>query len=126
MCDADLKEIVDGKPGRKQRFHRLCTKDRAHPTSSSKAVRRLCDEFMATINAQVAPAPEQADLSIAAFWEHTYLPFIKDNLKPSTHLGYQQVWNQHLKDHFANMTLREYRKGTNRTFNFSRREFCFR
>jgi hypothetical protein len=25
--------------------------------------------------------------------------------------GYQQVWNQHLKDHFGTMTLREYREG---------------
>lgn len=93
-----LEEIVDGKLARVQRSHRLCTKDKRHPTLSHKSVRRACDEFMATINAQVPGEPEQADLTIGAFWEHTYWPFVQENCKPSTYLGYQQVWNQHLKD----------------------------
>jgi len=109
------EEIVEGKLLRVQRSHRLCTKDREHPTAASKSVRRACDEFMATVNAQAAE-PEQTDLTVASFWEHTYLPFIKENLKPSTHIGYQQVWNQHLKNHFGSMTLREYRKGTGSLF----------
>jgi integrase len=110
------EEIVDGKLARVQRSHRLCPKDRAHPTTASKSVRRVCDEFMATVNAQVPGNASEADLTIAAFWEHTYLPFIQENLKPSTYLGYEQVWKQHLKDHFSNMTLREYRKGTGSMF----------
>lgn len=85
------EEIVEGKLLRVQRSHRLCPKDRERPTAASKSVRRVCDEFMATINAQ-ASAPEQpTDLTVASFWEHTYLPFITENLKPSTRLGYQQV-----------------------------------
>jgi integrase len=64
---------------------------------------------MATINTQVPGNPPQQDITIAGFWEQTYLPFIKENLKPSTVQGYQQVWNQHLKDHFITKTLREYK-----------------
>jgi integrase len=111
-----LEEIVDGKLARVQRSHRLCSKDKQHPTASHKSVRRACDEFMATINAQVPDQPPQADLTVAAFWEHTYWPFVQENCKPSTYLGYQQVWKQHLKDHFGNMTLREYRKGMGSLF----------
>jgi integrase len=110
-----LEEIVDGKPIRKQRSHRLCTKDREHASPTSKSVRRLCDEFMATVNNQVPNQPK-ADITIAAFWEHTYWPFVQENLKPSTIHGYNQIWNQHLKNHFGNMTLREYRKGMGSAF----------
>jgi integrase len=110
-----LEEIVEGKPVKKQRSHRLCTKDREHPSTSSKSVRRLCDGFMATINNQLPNQPK-ANLTIAAFWENTYWPFVQENLKPSTIYGYNQIWNQHLKPHFGNMTLREYRKGMGSAF----------
>jgi integrase len=110
------EKIVDGQTVRKQHSKRLCTKDKAHPTAASKSVRRACDEFMATVNAQAPEQPAQAELTIAAFWEHTYWPFVVEHLKPSTQWGYNQVWNQHLKEHFGNMTLREYRKGMGSLF----------
>jgi integrase len=110
-----VTEIVEGKPLKKQRSHRLCTKDRStgHGSPSAMAVRSLCEDFMRTINTDT---PSPSALSVVDFWEHTYLPFITENLKPSTRIGYQQVWNQHLKDHFGNMTLREYRKGIGSLF----------
>ena len=111
-----LEQIVDGELIRKQHSKRLCSKDREHPSGTSKSVRRLCDEFMATINAQVPNQPQQADISVTSFWELTYWPFVKENLKPSTQWGYRQVWNQHLKPHFGNMTLREYRTPTGSIF----------
>ena len=111
-----LEEIVDGSVKRVQHSKRLCTKDKDHTTTSSKSVRRLCDEFMATVNTQVPGQPELTDITITSFWELTYWPFVVENLKPSTRLGYQQVWNQHLKPHFGTMTLREYRKGMGSTF----------
>jgi len=56
------------------------------------------------------------EMRIADFWEHCYLPYLeevvtltgKPRKKPSTVRGYKQIWNQHLKAHFANRTLREY------------------
>ncbi len=62
---------------------------------------------MATVNAP--GKPEEADLTIAGFWELTYWPFVVENLKPSTQWGYKQIWGKRLKPHFGNMTLREYR-----------------
>ena len=110
-----VEEIVEGKLARVQRSHRLCDKTKGLSTSS-KAVQRKCAEFMATINAQVTDQPQQPELTVAAFWDNTYWPFVQENLKPSTYLGYQQVWKQHLKNHFGEMTLREYRKGTGSVF----------
>jgi integrase len=106
-----VTEIVDGIPKRVQRSRRLCDDN-----LKMKAVRRKCDEFMATINAQMPEQPQQPDLTISAFWEHTYWPFVQENLKPSTQWGYKQLWNQHLKNHFNAMTLREYRTSTGSAF----------
>jgi hypothetical protein len=103
-----LEEIVAGKPKRKQRSQRLCTKGKGL-TPASKSVRRLCDEFMAAVNAQVPGKPQAADLTVVGFWEATYWPFVQAECKPSTIHGYSQVWEQRLKAHFGTMTLSEYR-----------------
>ena len=66
---------------------------------------------MRGINAEVPGQPAD-DLTVAAFWEQVYLPFITTNLKASTVHGYNQLWNQRLKNHFGTMTLREYRTPT--------------
>jgi len=71
-------------------------------------VRELAEDHMREVNASDGVRPEE-DLTITEFWEQTYLPFITANLKPSTYLGYQQVWLKHLKPHFGEKTLREYR-----------------
>jgi integrase len=95
---------------RKQKMHRLCTKDRAtgHGSPSAKAVQLLAEDFMRGINQDVPAAP--ASMTVVEFWESTYLPFItENNLKPSTLQGYQQIWNQHLKAHFGTTPLHSYR-----------------
>src|ERR1700676_4010684 len=71
-------EIVDGKPVRKQRSHRLCSKDRAtgHGTPSAKAVRQACDEFMLKVNqTQHTSQSLQQDILISDFWQQRYLPY---------------------------------------------------
>ena len=103
---------------RKQVWRYLCEKNRniGHGSKSSPAVRELSEDFMRGINGSDGVAPASA-LTVVEFWEKTFLPFVveKDangkflNFKPSTAQGYQQIWNKNLKDHFAGMTLREYR-----------------
>src|ERR1700722_11999887 len=105
-----VTEIVDGQPTRKQLSKRLCDGGK-----SKSEARSLCADFMATIN-KPTTQPEPTDLTVAGFWELTYLPFIEANLKPSTVDGYKNVWDTHLKEHFDTMTLREYRKGIGSTF----------
>jgi integrase len=95
---------------RKQRSHRLCAKDRTtgHGSPAAKAVRALCEEFMRTINSGVT-VTEVKGRTVQSFFNWTYYRFVKRNLKHSTVEGYRQVWNQHLKAHFGNVLLKDYR-----------------
>jgi Phage integrase, N-terminal SAM-like domain len=104
-----LTEIVDAKPKRVQRSHRLCSKDNKYHSRTCKPVRQKCEEFMRGINEQTPGRANERDITVADFWEKTYLPFAKENLRTSTVYGYEQIWNQHLKLHFGELTLKEYR-----------------
>jgi integrase len=117
-------EIVDGKPKRVQRSHRLCTRDRStgHGAKSAHAVRTLCEDFMRTINQhhQTSQGLEQ-DLMVCDFWQHHYLPYCEKEwkgtgMRASTVRGFKQVWKQHLKTHFGTITLQKYTADQARKF----------
>ena len=97
-------KIVDAIPTRVQRSKRLC--DEGTP---KKRVNQLFAEFMAEINDQTSSDQQNADLTVVKFWDDVYQPFVLQNFKPSTAQGYIQIWNQHLKPHFGESLLREYR-----------------
>ena len=101
-------EIVDGQAKRVQKSHLLCRKDNKHFSKTCKAVKLLRDEFMRTVNAASGQSNEQ-DMKVTDFWEQHYLPFVQENMKPSTVSGYKQIWSQHLKAHFRDMTLQGYK-----------------
>jgi len=101
-----VTEIVDGKPARVQSSYRLCAKDDKHHSRTCKAVKQLAADRMAEVNAQTTPTN---NLSVADFWQKTYLPFAEENLRASTVHGYKQIWNQHLESHFGQMLLKEYK-----------------
>src|SRR5437773_1165660 len=98
-----------------QMSHRLCEKNDKHYSSKAREVKILRYAFMLTVNTRQAHAVAE-DMTIAAFWEQRYLPYCKETLqltgrprkKPSTIRGYEQIWRQHLKSHFGNITLQEY------------------
>ena len=96
-----LRYYSDGE----QVSHRLCTKDHKFPSRTCRAVKNLADEFTTKINSGHTPT----NVIIAEFWEQTYWPFAQENLRHSTVYGYQQIWAQHLSQHFGQMTLGEYR-----------------
>jgi integrase len=98
-------ESIDKQIRRVQRSERLCSKDTGkHYAVNAKAVKLLRDRFMLTINER-DPGSSPKDFTVVDFWEQKYLPFIEQNLKPSTVWGYKQIWAQHLKAHFGSMTL---------------------
>jgi len=87
----------------------------------SSAVRDLQRETMQRINAEAkaaeAPHPDDKGATqISYFWEKVFLPYCEEvrqitgqpRNKPSTVRGFKQIWNQHLKGHFAEMTLALY------------------
>lgn len=99
---------AQGKPG--QRSVKLCDKDNAHFSTTCQPVRDLAAQKMSELR-QLRELDDQAqDMRVADFWTGTYLPFITEHKKLSTVSGYKQIWNQHLKEHFGDQTLREYRK----------------
>jgi integrase len=96
---------IDGV--KKRVSHKLCDRDAKHNSVDSPAVLALRDEHMVTTRRPGPPKPSN-DTLITEYWEHKYLPFIKEQLKHSTVDGYVQIWNQFLKAHFTGRTLREY------------------
>lgn len=101
-----VTEIVDGAPRRVQSSYRLCEKDDKHHSRTCKPVKQLAADHMAEVNAQTKPAN---DLTVADFWEKTYLPFAEENLRASTVHGYKQIWGQHLEVHFGTTALKDYK-----------------
>jgi len=119
-----VTEIVEGKQVKKQRSHRLCAKERStgHGSPTAIAVRSLCEDFMRTINErEQTPERVSQDLMVVDFWERVYLPYCQEEwkgtgMRTSTVKGYEQIWNQHLKDHFGTDTLQAYKTDNARRF----------
>jgi integrase len=96
--------------GQERRVHKssyLCDKDEKRYRRDAQAVRAAAEKFMAGINGRITQAQQRQ--SIVDFWDRTYLPFMEENLKPSTVHGYRKMWATHLKNHFGEMLLTEYR-----------------
>ena len=126
--------IPESKNGTTQRVHkteRLCARngeqhhslcDQKAEHRSKKSVCDVRDKFMAGINAQQSNGHDaQADMSVADFWETRYLPYCEHEykgvgMKPSTIRGFKQIWRQHLKAHFADLTLQGYTPDLARRF----------
>jgi integrase len=89
-------------PEHKQKSKKLCDGD-----ATKKQVNQAFAEFMARVNDE--QQPRLSDLSVAKFWDDTYWPFVMGNHKPSTRQGFLQVWEQHLKKHFGDTLLKNYR-----------------
>jgi integrase len=69
------------------------------------SVQHLAQEILAPINTRTA-RPESTD-TVEHFLEHVYLPYCKQNLRPSTHAGYQFLFKM-LKPHIGNQRLRDF------------------
>ncbi|MGB7603477.1 MAG: site-specific integrase [Candidatus Sulfotelmatobacter sp.] len=102
-------ENRDGKLVRVQKSHKLCRKDeKKYKSATCRAVKNLCEDFMKDKVNAPSRVITDVDVKIAEFWTNTYLPRVETRLKPSTIRGYKQIWKQHLKDHFADLTLQGY------------------
>jgi integrase len=63
---------------------------------------------MCAINEQIGTQPDP-NVTMAEFWENTYLPFVTEKKRHSTVYGYKKLWASNLKQHFGTRTLAEYR-----------------
>jgi integrase len=96
---------LDGQPVRRKLCRKLA--DFCDRYRSKKSVRPLADEFLTPINAgRVRP---ESTMSVAAFIENEYLPYVERNKRPSTLKGYKDMWKVHVKARIGDVTLRDFR-----------------
>jgi integrase len=96
-------EMRDGV--KKRVSHRLCDRDAEHDSTTCPAVLALRDEHMVAFRKSKPTPNPTTEVLITDYWQQVYLPTVKQGLKPSTVSGYEQIWDQFLKDHFAGRTF---------------------
>ena len=110
-------EYRDGVPVKVRKSVKLHDIDREHKTAGCEAVRALRNKELKRLS--TGPRITAKDMRIVDYWETRYLPYCEEilqtgprkgeqRLKPSTLRGYKQVYRQHLKPHFDNITLQQY------------------
>jgi integrase len=97
--------LEDGRVVRKQRSAKLADVSDRYRTKSD--VRPLLAEKLRPIN-EGRQRPEST-LHVSEFVEDFYLPFVRENYKPSTSVGYQKIWNKHLAPRLSKIALRDFR-----------------
>lgn len=97
--------IVDGVVVRRQTCKRLTAVSDRYRTR--KDVQPLVDETLSPINSgKVKP---ESTLSVAEFAEGNWLPWARENCKPSTVAGYETLWKTYLAPHIQKISLRDFR-----------------
>ena len=93
-CDTASAENLSGTLERKRTSYCLgevTTRGVRPPADIEKAA----EDYTQTINNSVIPAEHNVNLS--DFVESVYLPWIKQNRRPSTYKNCRDVWNDHLQ-----------------------------
>jgi integrase len=97
--------IEDGHVLRKQRCKRLAPVSDQYRTE--KDLRGLVEETLGPINGgKVRP---ESTLTVAEFGETCWLPWVRENCKPSTVAGYETTWRLYLAPYLRKITLRDFR-----------------
>jgi integrase len=97
--------LEEGRVIRKQRCEKLA--DVCDRYRSVADVRPLLAEKLRPIN-EGKTRPESTQ-TVAEYVEDFYLPFVKENYKPSTSIGYGKIWKKHLAPRLRKITLRDFR-----------------
>jgi integrase len=100
-----MRAMEEGKLRSVNRAHKLCRVDSAHKTKAS--VRDLVRDYLKPIND--ASSEQQPASRLGEFVEKVYLPWVKDHKRPSTHKGYEDMWEGHLKARCGDWWLRDAR-----------------
>jgi integrase len=91
-----IRYYRDGDTGRKKITERLC--DLNTPPAKVKLLR---DSHMSAINnarhTELQSATETPVLTVGAFWQSTYLPWVQANKRASTARGYETDWKIYVK-----------------------------
>jgi integrase len=88
------RRLVDGNLERKRATHYLgevMTRGRKPPETITKAAE---DHMRNVLDCTIPP---ERVISLKDFAETVYLPWVKQNLRPSTYRGYRGVWEDHIR-----------------------------
>jgi len=70
-------------------------------------IKDAAEEHMRTINESRVDADKT--ISVVAFGEEVYFPWVKEQKRPATYNGYHKIWKGHLHAHFGSSFLHEYK-----------------
>lgn len=89
----------------KQRCEKLADYSDRYRTKSD--VRPILEEILRPLNeGKLSP---ESTLTVARFVEQRFLPYIEAELKPSTVVGYKDLWGRYLKPRLQKSVLRDFR-----------------
>lgn len=98
-------ELRDGRVVRRRRCQKLAPFCDTYRTLRS--VRSLAEEILSPLNCG-RMRPETAQ-TVSEFIEAAYLPYVREHKRPSTHKGYTDIFEDHLKFRVAGIRLRDFR-----------------
>src|SRR5215472_16195780 len=95
-----------GKDGKRKMFFRdLAPVNDTYRTA--RDVQPLLDEILAPINAGKTRA--ESAMSVFDYGEEHWLPWVRENCKPSTIAGYETYWEAYLAPRLKKVSLRDFR-----------------
>jgi integrase len=97
--------LVDGTVVRKQACKRLA--DVGDRYRTERDLRDLIDEVLSPINS--GRAKPESTMTVAEFAEKNWLPWARENCKPSTISGYETLWKTYLAPYLRDISLRDFR-----------------
>lgn len=100
----DFVVAPSGSTSRKAKCKKLADYGRSYKSKAS--VRPLADEFLRPFNDGTFVAA--GNMTVDAFVEEYYLPYAKEQTRPSTYNGYRKMWDGYLKGPMQ-MPLRDFR-----------------
>ena len=100
----DFEVASNGATSRKAKCKKLADYGRQYKSKTS--VRPLADEFLRPFNDGTYVAV--SSMSVEMFVEEHYLPYAKEQNRPSTYNGYYKMWVAYLKNRMK-MPLRDFR-----------------
>src|SRR5215475_11422916 len=99
--------VIDGVVERKQKCKRLAEVSDRYRTENDVRKSGLVEEILGPINAgRVSP---ESTLSLKDYGENSWLPWVRENCKPSTIAGYETRWYRYIAPRVADIALRDYR-----------------
>lgn len=85
-------------------------RDSHFKNTTCRAVRSVADAHMKPLNEATERTRQNVSrVLVTDFWNDTYLPWCRENLRASTVSHYLKIWSYYLADHFLSRALIDYR-----------------